>query len=149
MFRVVLAAYYLLLALAGPTPCCCSLSRLMTTITACVSSSDAVRFAWSDCCAPTLDDRAENSSDDSEESPTAPLQQRCECVKNSLCAIPERGIVLPASDSDMLMEFLLLASLNELPTVVVEDGWLGSDVGTPPLLKSGRALRIALCSWRC
>lgn len=149
MFRAVLAAYYLLLALAGPSPCCCSLSRLTTTIAACVESSKTVRSTGSDCCTPSLNSRAENSTDDSEESPIAPQHHRCECLKNAVCAIPERGIVLPASDSGLLMGALLLASLNELPTIFIQRDVLDSDSSTPPLLKSGRMLRIALCSWRC
>ena len=111
MFRILLAAYTLLLALAGPAPCCCSMSRLMTVATTCLGSTTPDRATWSDCCAPALVD-SEDAGDDSQDGAPQP-QHRCECMKSMVCPAPQRTAIVMGECTTAWLEFFLLAPSSE------------------------------------
>ena len=150
MFRVVLAACYLLLALAGPTPCCCSLSRLMTTASAWVGTESLPELS-SRCCEPVVEvtsDESEGTSDQDSDS-QAPSRPHCDCEMKLLSNIPSRT-ELPSTDGfrSWIEAVVGLSALTVRPQIIDADS---SEVcrDNVPVPKSGRDLRIALRSWRC
>ena len=147
MFRVVLAAYYLLLALAGPTPCCCSLSRVMTT----ASAWAGVETSSSDfsCCEPGIEWAAEEGDNGESSDEPTPSRPRCGCELKMLCSAPSQVEVSSVEDTRLWMEACLWLSALTVRPPIVEADPLDAFRDEVPRSKSGRDLRIALRSWRC
>lgn len=147
MFRIVLATYTLLLALAGPAPCCCSLSRLMTMATTCVGSASADRATWNDCCASGLVDSEDQSDDSSDEKSPNP-KHRCPCMKSTTCPVPPRTAIVAGECASDWLDFFLPAHTSEFVAPCGNEFDRPRFNDSPPAL-TGRGRRIVLCSWRC
>lgn len=146
MLRVSLAAYILLLSLTGPNPCCCTLARFVSNSTTWARARSHGNTQLSGCCChkPGFDLRS---------GPRTPISndrgKRCPCAKNLCHAIVPQPVELT---DDMVR-----LGLDELPDEVRSHffvaGNMLADVSRPddipPLLLSGRDLRIAICSWCC
>ena len=150
MFRVVLTAYYLLLALAGPTPCCCSLSRLMTTASA-RAGVELLPSSGFTCCDPSLGVMAGESDDarDQDSDSQAPSRPHCGCEMKMLSSVPSRTELPSSDDTRTWIEAAVWLSAWAVRPPIVEADELNVCRDNVPLPKAGRELRIALRSWRC
>ena len=63
MFRHVITAYLIAIALPGPGLCCCSAARVFATIYSQPTSSDARMEVGQCCCHSTKDDRSSTKPD--------------------------------------------------------------------------------------
>lgn len=145
MFRIVLAAYMLMLSLTGPSPCCCTMARFAASVLS-AAGADAGQQPPA-CCGGLL--AGKSKSQDNQQTPN-PSGKHCKCVK-SVCAnsSPQKlEVVIDASWS-----WLDHLSLDHSSTSPLDPsdlaGAAAQFTGPRCPVPSGRELRVALCSWRC
>lgn len=153
MFRIVLAAYMLMLSLTGPTPCCCKLARVAMTIASLGKVSNPANVQAFNCCHRQLAGAVtgRGSGTGSDDGHTGPKPTgRCKCVKHLCGGVPAHKLEVvidqsrsPVDDLWLNLAAPILPAADEMYTPVAYSA------GTPPEPLSGRELRVALCSWRC
>ena len=156
MFRYVITTYMLLLSLTGPSPCCCTIARLVALTTSWMRTAQNDGFQLPPCCQKRLVGSSDANKTKQRKccglpgSPTsnkAP-NTRCTCEKSHAIASP-KTVVSIATYRPWLDVFalspdtpLLLAARDYFPRVA------GSS-SPPPAARSGRQIRAALQLWQC
>lgn len=154
MLRISLAAYLLLLSLTGPNPCCCTLARFAVMSTAWARKGDAWSPPTSSCCCRQLVYDSQKTGAPSHSESQLPISSgpgnHCKCNKNLSHAVPSQSIVsldnLVRSDLDELIFNLACPHSLVLTPVIAE---LHRSDQPLPLARSGREIRIDICSWHC
>jgi len=153
MFRSLLVIYLLLLTLAGPSPCCCTLARFVA-MSMSRSQADGQDVEFNTCCHRHIVDVSHEDKDGcpsgqpsrSSNGPT----QGCKCQKNVCAAAPEHKthftVELNRSWLDGIAGHLDHTPAFELSRVIVDEMSLHETLDSP---RTGREIRIEIHSWRC
>lgn len=154
MFRVIFAAYLLLLSLTGPVPCCCTLGRFVALATSWVKMSEHKRVQAPACCChrrhsgTSEEQQSGHDSKSRAPSPGDP-NPRCSCERNLCNAGPTRQPVFVVDQSRSWLD--VTSDLPATSWLQVKD-FLAANVNRdnpPPGVRSGREIRIDIHSWRC
>lgn len=154
MFRYLLATYMLLLSLAGPSPCCCALARVVNVAITWAASDDNQSVPWPSCCPEQLttdtDDLPDETPSGSPLSGSKGSSQRCKCEMSWCAAVPSPSseVTIELDRSRLENLFALLATPLMLDVGNTRATGMRSDWASPPTL-SGRAIRVAFHSWLC
>ena len=161
MSRYLLAAYMLLLSVAGPNVCCCSLARLAGFISSGGQQSHGSGFQLSDCCVlnccqspfqdASTDEPSNSERSDGVANEKAPAHH-CKCgnLANASDPRPPAEFVIELNRSWVLAIQHMPLSVT-MPTTLDSGTPLGLALSddAPHLSRSGREIRIDLHSWRC
>lgn len=141
MFRYLLAAYMLLLSLTGPSPCCCTVARLVATVFSTGSGEASCQRLT--CCGrqPTRVAKIQQVTATLSGGRNLPDQsgRHCQCVKSFCTGALEQKLELIVSSSilwsdHLSLDLIFTAERSPEPSFAV---------------RSGREVCVALCSWRC
>ncbi len=154
MLRATLAAYMLLLSLTGPNPCCCTLARFAVMSTAWARKGDTWSTQRRGCCGRQLVYGFAKALGQFQSESRLPISNGpsscCPCNKNLCHAIPSQSIALlhdlaPSGLDELILDLACPHSFALTPVVVEAHR---SDQ-PPRLARSGREIRIDICSWHC